>query len=105
MLVLQQVGGMEGVTRQLWRGISTCIAEDPCGDVGTRAHDVFHIQTGLQPSLALALVPNHLVNLRAVAKAAAKELHKLSQVGLVEILFQELGEQGADKFFSHFLLK
>lgn len=102
MLVLQQVGCTEAVTGQLWRGISTCIAEDPRGNVGTRAHDVFHVQTGLQPSLALALVPNHLVNLRAVAKAAAKELHKLSQVSLVEILFQELERQGVDKFFLIF---
>lgn len=100
--VLVRRGRMEAATGKFWRGVSTCIAEDPRGDVGACAHDVFHVQTGLQPSLALALVPNHLVNLRAVGKAAAKELHELSQVSLVEILLQELGGQGTDKFFPIF---
>lgn len=90
----------QGRADQLWHGISTCIAEDPRGNVGTRAHDVFHVQAGLQPSLAPALVPNNLVDLGVVGKAAAKELHELSQVSLVEVLFQELGGTRRDTKIS-----
>lgn len=84
-----------------WQGFSTCIAEDPRGDVGACAHDVLHIQAGLQPSPALALVPNHMVNLCAVGKAAAKELHEHGQVSLVEVLLQELrGHRRTPSSFS-----
>lgn len=79
---------------------STCIAEDPGGDVGTRAHDVLHVQAGLQPGFAMALVPHHPVHLRAVGKATAKELHELSQVSLVEVLLEKLWDIERQVVFS-----
>lgn len=79
---------------------STCIAEDPGGDVGTRAHDVLHVQAGLQPGFAMALAPHHSVHLCAVGKATAKELHELSQVSLVEVLLEKLPDTEGQTVFS-----
>lgn len=65
---------------------TTCIAEDPGGDVGPCAHEVLHIQTGLHASLASALMPHDLVHTCTMSEASPKEVHELSQVRLVEVL-------------------
>lgn len=71
-------------------GGGTCVAEDPGGDVGPRAHEVLHIQTGFQAGFASALVPNNLIDARAVWEASPKEVHEFGQVSLVEVLLKEL---------------
>lgn len=70
--------------------VQTWISEHPCGDVGPCAHDVLHIQTGLQTSFPSSLGANNSIHLRQMLEGSPKHGHELSQVGRVEVLLQEL---------------
>lgn len=72
----------------------TWIGEEPCGNVGTSAHDVFHIQTGLDSSLSSSLSAYNPIHLSVMLEAPAKQAHELSQVCRTVVLLQELQNGG-----------
>lgn len=76
--------------------VQTRISEDPCGDVRPCAHDVLHIQTGLQTSFTSSLGAYNSIHLRQMLEGSTIYVHELSQVGGVEVLLQKLQEK-ADK--------
>lgn len=72
----------------------TWIGEDPRGDVGASAHDVLHIQTGLDSSLSGSLSAHNPIHLSLMLKAAAEHPHELGQVCRAVVLLQELENRG-----------
>lgn len=74
--------------------LPTWIGEEPRGNVGTSAHDVLHIQTGLESRLFSSLSAHNPIQLREMLEAAAKQGHELSQVCRTVVLLQELQNGG-----------
>lgn len=72
----------------------TWVGENPCGNVCTSAHDVLHIQTGLDPSLSSSLSAHNPIHLSVMLEALAKQAHELSQVCRTVVLLQELQNGG-----------
>lgn len=68
----------------------TWIGEDPSGDVGSGAHDVFNVQTGLQASFSCPLGANNPIHHRAMLEGPTKHVHELGQVSWVVVLLQKL---------------
>lgn len=72
----------------------TWVGENPCGNVCTSAHDVLHIQTGLDPSLSSSLSAHNPIHLSVMLEALSKQAHELSQVCRTVVLLQELQNGG-----------
>lgn len=68
----------------------TWICEDPCRNVCSTAHDVLHIQTGLNAGFPTSLSAHDPLYSWHVRESSRKKTHKLSQVSRVVVLLQEL---------------
>lgn len=58
--------------------VHTWIGEDPRGDVRTSAHDVLHIQTGLDSRFPRSLSAHNTIHLSVMLEAPSEQAHELS---------------------------